>query len=140
MILIQKNMQNNVVLELTPTSTGGYYLFEFIWESDTTGYARYLITPNISTYKDRYDLFEFIEDENGTTNQVADDEPIFLNPGQYKCNIYASPTPIDPSNVWVYVAAGPVQTSRMVVLGSTITIPPVYDSTFVNPYQPSVYD
>lgn len=140
MISIQKNTQNGVTLELTPTSTGGYYLFEFIWESDTTGYTRYLITPNISPYKDRYDLFEVIEDDNGTTDQVAVNESIFLNPGQYKCNIYASVTPINPANIWVYVAAGPVQTHRMVVFGASATVPPVYDSTWVNPYVPSVYD
>lgn len=141
MISIQKNSTNLVVLELTPTAPPGetYFIFELIWESDTTNYKRYFTTLNLSLAKDRYDCFIWTEDDFGSQDQIVDNEAIFLNPGQYRVNVYSTFLPPDPNNLWPYIIE-PIQTHRMVVFGSSLEVDPVYDSTFVNPYQPSVYD
>ena len=144
MIYIEKNTLNQVVLELTAAAPIGweYFIFELTWQTEATDYKRYLILDDLapSGAQDRYNLFSINEDELGSTAQIVDNGTVFLNPGQYKVKIYASPNPIDPTDIFPVISGPIIQTQRMVVDGSDPTTPEVYQSVYVNTYTPSVYD
>ena len=141
MIYLEKNTANTVILELSILDPANlYFLFGFVWETGTSPDTRYLIETNTSTALDRYDEFVFTESDTGSIAAITDTLPIFLNPGQYDYTVWGSPTAITPANAIAVAGGTPISSGRMVVAGDSLTVPPVYDSTFPDPNPiPNVY-
>lgn len=141
MIYIEKNTTNDVVLELSVLDpTLQYYVFGILWETGNSPYVRYLISPNLSTTKDRYDLFQITESDLGLDTNLVFNSPIFLNPGQYDYLVWGSAIPITSQNLQNVVSGYGISSGRMVVNGESATVPEVYLSTFPNPLPtPNVY-
>ena len=141
MIYILKNTANPVVLELSILDPANlYFLFGFVWENGNSPETRYLIETNTSLALNRYDFFTITESDTGSLTQITNALPIFLNPGQYDYQVWGSPSPITPANALALAAGTPISSGRMVVYGDSLTVPPVYDSTFPAPNPvPNVY-
>jgi len=88
MIYLNKNTENDVIIELTLNSTleNPNYLFEFI--NDTTQQVTYFTSPDLSEYKQRYNHFQITE--TGTTYVDLTASTVNLLSGSYKYNIYES--------------------------------------------------
>jgi len=106
MIYIDKGEVNSIVLTLTEVSTlyNPYYLFVFENEMDTTNDPILFTTPDISTWRERFNLFLL-------------DEPVDVNlvKGQYRYQVYESmipPTSIQDTTGEV------IEEGRMVVSGA----------------------
>ena len=106
MIYIDKGEVNSIVLTLTEVSTlsNPYYLFVFENEMDTTNDPILFTTADISTWKERFNLFLL-------------DEPVdvILVKGQYRYQVYEStipPTSIQDTTGIV------IEEGRMVVSGA----------------------
>ena len=140
MIYIEKNTTNQIALELSCLipSTYIYFLFEFIFDSNPNKEVRYFTTNDISLATCRFNLFEIIESNLGstTTNNI---NPIQLEPGQYKYKIYAGELPVDYLDLTPYLSTEPISIGKMVVEGDNVLIVPVYDSQNVDNTSPSVY-
>jgi hypothetical protein len=123
MIYIQKNQLNKIVLTLCETSrlVNPYYLFEITNEFNLQSAPIYFATPNISTNKNRYDLFNLLESPAGSTTGGYN-VPLSLVSGQYKYNIYES----SAATINIAATTGIIlESGRMVVAGdidSTITL------------------
>jgi hypothetical protein len=148
MIYLQKNTQNTVILELSqllgPTATD--WLFEFIWEGTNSPDSRYFVTANIAPTgaTERYDQFLIEEGATGSTATfVAGPSAIYLNPGQYVCNIFGTSGPVTgltgPTGATTIAASTPDQIVRMVVSGTTPGATTVYNDTYIDTTTPSVY-
>jgi len=106
MIYIDKGEVNSIVLTLTEVSTLStpYYLFVFENEMDTTDAPILFTTADISTWKERFNMFLL-------------DEPVdvILVKGQYRYQVYEStipPTSIQDTTGIV------IEEGRMVVSGA----------------------
>jgi hypothetical protein len=106
MIYIDKGEVNSIVLTLTEVSTlsNPYYLFVFENEMDITDAPILFTTADISTWKERFNLFLL-------------DEPVdvILVKGQYRYQVYEStipPTSIQDTTGIV------IEEGRMVVSGA----------------------
>ena len=117
MIFIIKNQLNKIVLTLCETSklTNPYYLFEFTNEFILDAQPFYYATPNISTSKNRYDLFNLTESPTGSINGGYN-IPLSLISGQYKYNIYES----SAATLSIATTTGIVIESGRMVVGSDI--------------------
>lgn len=113
MIYIKKDNTNAVVLTLSEVSSliNPNYLFEFIYQANLDPVALYFTTTDESLAKDRYNLFNIIENTTGSTTggtSVA----LSLMAGQYKYNVYESTA----STLTVSATTGIIiETGRMVV-------------------------
>lgn len=108
MIYINKGEVNSIVLTLTEVSTlsNPYYLFVFENEMNTISQPILFTTADISTWKERFNLFLL-------------DEPVdvVLVKGQYKYEVYEStipPTEISDTTGVV------IEEGRMVVSGAVV--------------------
>lgn len=108
MIYINKGEVNSIVLTLTEVSTlsNPYYLFVFENEMNTISQPILFTTADISTWKERFNLFLL-------------DEPVdvVLVKGQYKYEVYEStipPTEISDTTGVV------IEEGRMVVSGAIV--------------------
>jgi hypothetical protein len=106
MIYIDKGEVNSIVLTLTEVSTlsNPYYLFVFENEMDVTDAPILFTTADISTWKERFNMFLL-------------DEPVdvILVKGQYRYSVYEStipPTSIQDTTGIV------IEEGRMVVSGA----------------------
>lgn len=119
MIYIEKNNINRVVLTLTETSTlsNPNYLFVFDNEFNNPSNPIYFTTPDLSTYPNRYNLFNIDENISGSTSGGT---AVSLNlvPGQYKYDVYESTA----STLSISATTGTIiETGRMVVNDITTT-------------------
>lgn len=108
MIYISKGEVNSIVLTLTEVSTlsNPYYLFVFENEMNTISQPILFTTADISTWKERFNLFLL-------------DEPVdvVLVKGQYKYEVYESTIPpTDISDTTGVV----IEEGRMVVSGAIV--------------------
>lgn len=108
MIYINKGEVNSIVLTLTEVSTlsNPYYLFVFENEMNTISQPILFTTADISTWKERFNLFLL-------------DEPVdvVLVKGQYKYEVYESTIPpTDISDTTGVV----IEEGRMVVSGAIV--------------------
>lgn len=114
MIFIERNSTNQIVLELTENVTipNPFFIFSFQALSTLDEYLPliYFTTLDLSNYIDRYNLFELVESDSGSTiggNSI----PLYLKPGQYEYKVYQSTTDsLDPDNF-----GSLLETSKMVV-------------------------
>ena len=84
MILIEKDIEKDIYLTLSPTTVDFYFLFEFI--SKVTGEKVLMITPNVST-AGTYQKFLF--KHNGTDPNIGG---FILDVGDYDYRIYGTST------------------------------------------------
>ena len=95
MIYIIRNSTNQVVLTLTESVTipNPFFIFSFQPLATLNEYQPliYFTTLDLSNYCNRYNLFEIVEDDNGSTNG-GNDIPLYLKPGQYQYKVYQSTT------------------------------------------------
>lgn len=110
MIYIEKGSVNNLVLTLSESTTIGnpVYLFKFVWEMDFSVDPVYAILTDISSYTQRYNLFELEEGVDAT-----------FRIGQYTYEVYESAfgsAPADETGLTM------VESGRMVVNGTATTI------------------
>lgn len=140
MIYITKNTTNNIVLELTQTTTliTPNYLFELINESNIDAPKRYFTTPDVSLYINRYNEFIFVDADNGSDTD-GNDIPMNWNFSQYQYNIYVSSAVIDINDVSSIIATEPISTGRMIVTGIDNTVDPVYDNNIPDETDNDVY-
>ena len=115
MIYIEKDTSNKIALSLKESSTidPAFYLFVFEDEFNTDISPIEFYTPNISTRKDRYDLFEIVE---GTD--------ITLVKGQYIYKVYEAATP--PATIGD-TTGDVVEEGRMIVSSDIIEFNTIYD-------------
>ena len=130
MIFVQKNTVNTLALELSATlpSSESYFLFGFVAESLPNTPIRYYTTA--VTTSCRADIFELVEDENGSRENFVDSEAIFLEPGQYRYYVWSSAEPFTTAPDYAHFSTG-----RMNVAGERFT--PSVPST--EPNLPNVY-
>ncbi len=95
MIYIIRNTTNQVVLTLTESVTipNPFFIFSFQPLATLNEYQPliFFTTLDVSNYCNRYNLFEIVEDDNGSTNG-GNDIPLYLKPGQYQYKVYQSTT------------------------------------------------
>ena len=139
-IFIEKNTVNVFVLELSQilTPAQAFFLFEFYWEGTNNPAPRYFTAPDTSTALPRYNEFTLTESDSGITTP-ANNVPVWLDPGQYRYNVYASTTPINILAIGPVLATGVVSTGKMVVEGVNLIVPPVYQGININTTTPNVY-
>jgi len=131
MIYIEKNTEQNFVLELDCLHNiqSPNYLFEFIGiVNDST---IYFTTPNISIHTGRYDEFTITDDDTLTSIKTgdvvrSDDSAINFNDGQYDYNVYVTDQVIDINNVTSIIDQGSISTGKMVVVGEDSVLDDVY--------------
>ena len=118
MIYIEKNSLNQICLTLNESNNdnSNYYIFEFISQYSTLPEIAdgiYFYSPDISTYKDRYNLFILTDNDTTGSTTGGINIPLNLKSGQYLYNIYTSDTitlnPILFNNL--------IETGRMIVSG-----------------------
>ena len=106
MIYIDKGEVNSIVLTLTEVSTlsNPYYLFVFENEMDVTDAPILFTTADISTWKERFNMFLL-------------DEPVdvILVKGQYRYQVYESTIP--PTSI-LDTTGIVIEEGRMVVSGA----------------------
>ena len=91
MIFIERNTTNKIVLTLDESATisNPYYLFHIRNEFNLNDTVLYYYTPDLSSNKNRYNLFNIIESSAGSTTGGFD-IPISLKSGQYVYTVYES--------------------------------------------------
>jgi len=102
MIYIIRNTTNEVVLTLTEkvTIANPFFIFAFQPLATLDEYQPiiYFTTLDLSNYIDRYNLFEIVESDSGSTTG-GDAIPLYLKPGQYEYKAYQSTTnSLDPND------------------------------------------
>jgi hypothetical protein len=113
MIYLEKNTSNKVVLTLSQTSTlpVPYFLFEFIYEGNTSPVNIYWTGDDETLAYSRYSLFTIDENSSGSTTGTTGSLSLMV--GQYAYNIYESSTS-NPSSISDTTGVV-IQTGRMVV-------------------------
>lgn len=118
MIYIQKNSINNFVLTLSESShlSNPNYLFEFTNEYILNSTPIYWTQVDTSSYPSRYNMFELVENETGsTTGGTAN--ALSLISGQYNYNVYESTA----STLSISATTGRIiESGRMVVAEENI--------------------
>ena len=115
MIYIQKNTTNSFVLTLSESSrvANPFYLFSFRNEYILESEPFYFTTPDLSSYINRYNLFNLTESSTGSTTggtSVA----LSMIGGQYEYKVYES----SASTLSLSATTGRVlETGRLVVGG-----------------------
>jgi hypothetical protein len=113
MIYIEKNQTNTFALTLTESAsiTAPTWLFKFVWEMDQTLTPIYWVGVDYSQYVNRYNLF-FLEEGVDVTFRI----------GQYRYEVYESPTPIVVDENTTEDELTLVEEGRMVVEGISNSI------------------
>lgn len=113
MIYLEKNETNTFVLTLTESAsiTAPTWLFKFVWEMDQTQAPIYWVGVDYSQYVNRYNLF-FLEEGVDVTFRI----------GQYRYEVYESPTPIVVDENTNEVSLTLVEEGRLVVDGISNSI------------------
>lgn len=121
---------NKVVLTLTESSflTDPFYIFVFENEFNIEEEPIISIFNDISTFKNRYNLFEITEDDNGSTTGGVNVD-LSLISGQYNYKIYESPIDTDLTLDYVLTLTL-VEVGRMVVSGCEENIEEIEDSIY----------
>ena len=113
MIYIEKNQTNTFALTLTESASivAPTWLFKFVWEMDETLAPIYWVGIDYSQYVNRYNLF-FLDEGVDVTFRI----------GQYRYEVYESPTTIvvDPNTNEVGLTL--VEEGRLVVEGISNSI------------------
>jgi hypothetical protein len=127
MIYIEKNMVNDVVLELSDVLASDqiYFLFSFTPENEVNPVTQYYIGIDVSVNPCRFNHFEITESDSGGFSPV-DASAINLNAGQYVYKVYSSNNIINTSNYTSLLTNEPVEIGRMVVVGVNAIIDPIY--------------
>ena len=114
MIFIVRNTTNEIILSLTQSVTipAPYFVFSFQALSTLDEYLPliYFTTLDLSSYADRYNLFEITESDSGSTTG-GNNVPLYLKPGQYEYKVYESYTGSLVPNTFGNL----LQTGKMVV-------------------------
>jgi hypothetical protein len=113
MIYIEKDTLNTFALTLTESATlsAPNWLFKFVWEMDVTQAPVYWVGEDLSSYPDRYNLFELDEGTDAT-----------FKLGQYKYEIYESEEAIEVDENTTSDELNLVEEGRMVVEGISNSI------------------
>jgi hypothetical protein len=122
MVILNKDSENTVILELTSVSSllAPYYTFELI-NDITPSNVTYFTGTDLSTYKCRYNRFNIIE--TGTTYVNLTASTINLKTGSYTYNVYeASASTISISATTQNIIA----TGILKVNGTDSDLPLVY--------------
>ena len=121
MIYIEKNSLNTFVLTLTESSrvANPFYLFSFRNEYILESEPIFFTTTDLSSYTNRYNLFNLTESSTGSTTGGTS-VPLSLVGGQYEYKVYES----SASTLSISATTGIVlEVGRMVVGGEqNITI------------------
>jgi len=128
MIYITPDSLNKIAVNLDVTISAPYFIFEFQHYATLTEYETpiYFTTPNLSTYCDRYYLFELTEDPNGSTTG-GNDIPLYLIPGQYQYKIYQSTTDsLDPETFGDLLQTGKMVVGDMTIQSNNTEIDSIY--------------
>ncbi len=110
MIFIERNTTNEITLSLTESVTipNPFFVFSFQPLSTLDEYLPliYFTTPDISDYCNRYNLFELVEQDNGS-EVGGSSVPLYLKPGQYEYKAYQSATgSLDPNTFGTLLETG----------------------------------
>ncbi len=91
MIFLNKDSENKVVLTLDENASisDAFYLFHFKNEYNIEEPGVFYYTPDISTHRGRYNLFNIVESSSGSTTGGFD-VPLKLTSGQYAYTVYES--------------------------------------------------
>lgn len=113
MIYIEKNQTNTFALTLTESASivAPTWLFKFVWEMDETLAPIYWVGVDYSQYVNRYNLF-ILDEGNDVTFRI----------GQYRYEVYESPTPIVVDENTNEIGLTLVEEGRMVVEGISNSI------------------
>lgn len=130
MIYIERNTTNKLCLSLTLASTipNPYFIFSFqpLATLDTYQPLIYYTAPNISIYTNRYDLFELVEADGGSTTG-GNDIPLYLKPGQYEYKAYQSTTDsLDPNTFGTLLETGKMVVGDLTIGDQDTGVDPVY--------------
>lgn len=130
MIFIERNTTNEIVLSLTESVTIDpvYFVFSFQPLSTLDEYLPliYFTTPDISDYCNRYNLFELVEDDNGST-VGGSSVPLYLKPGQYEYKAYQSATgSLDPLTFGALLEVGKMVVGDMTIEGQDTAVDNIY--------------
>jgi len=119
MIVIDRGQTNTVILELTTNSSllNPNYLFEF--NNDLNNNQIFFTSPDLSTFKCRYNRFEIIENDIAIPLSGA----VTLLTGMYTYNIYEA----SAATLSVSATTGRVvQTGKVIVNGTNSNVPSIY--------------
>lgn len=119
MIVIDRGQTNTVILELTTNSSllNPNYLFEF--NNDLNNNQIFFTSPDLSTFKCRYNRFQIIENDTAIplSGQVT------LLTGMYTYNIFEA----SAATLSVSATTGRiVQTGKVIVNGTNSNVPSIY--------------
>lgn len=116
MIYIEQGTFNNIVLTLTENATipNPFWLFEFENEYNTESQPIYWTMSDVSSYPERYNLFQLIEGVD-----------VNLIKGQYVYKVYESADPIIIDENTTSENLDLVEEGRMVVWGQQLNT--IYD-------------
>lgn len=138
-IYLKKDYTNRFVLtlsEFSSLSNPNYlFVFENIYNKDSV--PVYFTTPDISSYKSRYNLFQLIENSSGSTTggtSVA----LSLMPGQYDYTVYES----SASTLSISATTGVIIEAGRMVVDDVSTNDTYIDEVIPtqNNNSPSIYD
>lgn len=122
MIYLEKNSHNQIILELTLSSSlvSPIYVFEFINDIQPNNIT-YFTATDLSTFKCRYNRFDIVE--SGTTYSNPTGGVINLLSGGYTYNIYES----SASTLSISATTGEIiSTGKGFVNGIDTELPEVY--------------
>lgn len=113
MIYINKDESNKFALTLTESASivAPTWLFKFTWEMDETLAPIYWVGVDFSSYPERYNLF-YLEEGVDVTFRI----------GQYKYEVFESPTPIVVDENTNEAGLTRVEEGRLVVSGVSNSI------------------
>lgn len=131
MIYITRNTTNKLILTLTEnvTITGTvYFIFSFqpLSTLDEVATIKYFTTPDLSTYTNRYNSFELVESDSGSTTG-GNNIPLYLKPGQYEYKVYQSTTTsLNPNTFGSLLESGKMVVGDMLIAGQDTGVLGVY--------------
>lgn len=130
MIYIERNSTNQICLTLTESTTiaNPYFIFSFLPLATLDEYQPliYFTTPDISDYCNRYNLFELVESDSGSTTGGVN-IPLYLKPGQYAYKAYQSTTQsLDPNTFGSLLEEGKMVVGDMTIPGQDTAVPDIY--------------
>lgn len=116
MLLINKNLNNTLILTLTEKVTIASPTFLFKFTNDLTRESVLFISANLSSYKDRYDKF-LITETSGNINVSSG--VINLNPtGFWKYEIFEQSS---PTNLLESATGSKIENGKLKVIGTATT-------------------
>lgn len=131
MILINKGTTNKVALSLTEKCTLSSPVFLFVFMCDITRVKKIFIASDISSYTDRYNLFNIIE--QSSSEDLYNGTITLTTSGYYSYKIYEQTS---STNLTESLATNLVESGKVLVNGTT-TSRAVHDN---NPKQYKVHE